>query len=83
VQFAKVPDEVICCIHDRLNETTNKYIDLDRFKSGDKVQITEGAFKGCSAIFKSYNSDERLVLLMNLIGQTQKLVMPKKSIVAA
>ena len=83
VQFAKVPDEVICCIHDRLNETTNKYIDLDRFKSGDKVQITEGAFTGCSAIFKSYDSDERLVLLMNLIGQTQKLVMPKKSIVAA
>ena len=83
VQFAKVPDEVICCIHDRLNETTNKYIDLDKFKSGDKVQITEGAFKDCDAIFNSYNSDERLVLLIKLIGQEQKLVLPNNSIVAA
>ena len=82
VQFAKVPDEVICCIHDRLNETTNKYIDLDRFKSGNKVQITEGAFTGCEAIFNCYDSDERLNVLMHLIGKQHKLVLQKESVVA-
>ena len=83
LQFAKVPDEVICCIKKRETKTTNKYIDLSRFKSGDKVRVTEGAFKGCEAIFNSYNADERLILLMKIIGQMQKVVLPKKSIVAA
>ena len=83
LQFAKVPDEVICCIKKRETKTTNKYIDLGRFKSGDKVRVTEGAFKGCEAIFNSYNADERLILLMKIIGQMQKVVLPKKSIVAA
>ena len=83
LQFAKVPDEVICCIKKRETKTANKYIDLGRFKSGDKVRVTEGAFKGCEAIFNSYNADERLILLMKIIGQMQKVVLPKKSIVAA
>lgn len=83
LQFAKVPDEVICCIKKRETKTANKYIDLGRFKSGDKVRVTEGAFKGCEAIFNSYNADERLILLMKIIGQMQKVVLPKNSIVAA
>ncbi len=83
LQFAKVPDEVICCIKKRETKTANKYIDLGRFKSGDKVRVTEGTFKGCEAIFNSYNADERLILLMKIIGQMQKVVLPKKSIVAA
>ena len=82
LQFAKVPDEVIDCIKDRHNQTVTKVIELESFQPGDKVQITEGVFTGCEAIFNSYNSDERLSLLMNLIGKQHRIVLPKKSVVA-
>ena len=82
LQFAKVPDDVIECIKERHNQTVDKVIELNSFKSGDKVHITEGTFKGCEAIFNSYDSDERLCLLMNLIGKEHKLILPKKSVVA-
>ena len=82
LQFAKVPDEVIDCIKDRHNQTVAKVVEFDRFKSGDKVQITEGAFTGCEAIFNCYDSDERLNVLMHLIGKQHKLVLQKESVVA-
>ena len=82
LQFAKVPNDVIDCIKERHNQTVDKIIELSNFKSGDKVQITEGAFEGCEAIFNSYNSDERICLLMNLIGKQHQIVLPKKSVVA-
>ena len=82
VQFAKVPDNVIECIKSRQHQTAEKVIELSNFKVGDKVQITEGAFTGCEAIFNCYNADERLILLMNLIGKQHELVLPKKSVVA-
>ena len=83
LQFAKVPESVIDCIQNRIEETTEKYIDLGRYKPGTKVQITDGSFKGCEAIFQSYNADERLILLMKIIGQEQEMVVPNKHVVAA
>jgi len=83
LQFAKVPENVIDCIQNRIEETKEKYIDLGRLKPGTKVQITDGSFKGCEAIFQSYNSDERLILLMKIIGQEQEMVVPNKHVVAA
>ena len=62
LQFAKAPESVIDCIQNRIEETREKYINLGRLKPGTEVQITEGSFKGCEAIFKSYNADERIIL---------------------
>ena len=83
LQFAKVPESVIDCIQNRIEETREKYINLGRLKPGTEVQITEGSFKGCEAIFKSYNADERIILLLKIIGQEQEMVVPNKHVVAA
>ena len=82
VQFAKVPDNVIEYIRERQQQTITKMIELSRFKAGDKVQITEGAFTGCEAIFNCYNADERLILLMNIIGNQHEFALPEKSVIA-
>jgi len=82
LQFAKVPESVIDCIQNRIDETREKYIDLWRLKPGTKVQITEGTFKGCEAIFNSYNADERIILLLKIIGQEQEIIVPNKHVVA-
>ena len=54
LNFAQVPDTVIEFL--KANQLINKekLTNLNKFKLGEKVQITDGVFKNCVAIFKSY-----------------------------
>ena len=78
LNFAKVPTSVIEFIKTNQHITTEKLINLNKFKPGDKVQISDGAFKNWMAIFKCYKSDERVILLMNLLGREQSLSVKKE-----
>ena len=80
--FAKVSISVIEFIKTHQHITTEKLINLNKFKPGDKVQISDGAFKNWVAIFKCYKTDERVLLLMNLLGHDQSLSFKKKSVIA-
>ena len=73
LNYAKIPNNIIEFIKTNQLNTAEKLKNLSKFKVGDKVQITEGVFKNCIAIFKSYKPDERVVLLMNLVGQQQNI----------
>ena len=79
LSYAKIPDNIIEFIKTNQLNTAEKLKNINKFKSGDKVQITDGVFKNCIAIFKSYKSDERVILLMNLLGQQQKLTIKQES----
>lgn len=78
LNFAKVSISVIEFIKTNQHITTEKLKNLNKLKSGDKVQISDGPFKNCVAIFKSYKPDERVILLMNLLGREQSLSIKKK-----
>ena len=82
LNFAKVPTSVIEFIRNNQHITTEKLINLNKFKPGDKVQICDGVFNNFVAIFKSYKSDERVILLMDLLGQEQSLSIKKESVIA-
>jgi transcriptional antiterminator RfaH len=79
LSYAKIPDNIIEFIKTNQLNTAEKLKNINKFKPGDKVQITDGVFKNCIAIFKSYKSDERVILLMNLLGQQQKLTIKQES----
>ena len=81
LNFAQVPDNVIEFIKANQLISKEKLKNLNKFKSGDKVQITDGAFKNCVAIFKSFKSDERVILLMNILGQQQAINIKQKSLI--
>jgi len=81
LNFAKVPTSVIKFIKTNQHITTEKLINLNQFKPGDKVQISDGVFKNYMAIFKSYKSDERIMLLMNLLGHEQSLSFKKEFVI--
>ena len=51
------------------------------FKPSDKVKISDGVFENLFAIFKCYESDERIILLMNFLGSEQSLSIKKKSVI--
>ena len=81
LNFAQVPDTVIKSL--KANELINKekFNNLNRLKSGDKIQITDGVFKNCVAIFKSSKPQERVVLLMNILGQQQSITIQQESVI--
>ena len=82
LNFAKVPTSVIKFIKTNQHITTEKLINLNKFKPGDKVQISDGVFNNFVAIFKCYKSDERVILLMNLLGNEQSLNFKKELVIA-
>jgi len=73
---AKVPDCLIKalqsqCIEDNIIDTTE-----DRpfvFEKGDEIEITEGSFRGLKAIIKEQVAEDRVLLLMTLLGREQEL----------
>ena len=82
LNFAKVPTSVIELIKTNQHITAEKLKDLNKFKPGDKVQICDGVFNNFVASFKSYKSDERVILLMDLLGLEQSFSFKKKSVIA-
>ena len=82
LNFAKVPISVIEFIKTNQHLTADKLKDLNKFKPGVKIQISDGVFKNWVAIFKCYKSDERVILLMNILGQEQSLSINKESVIA-
>ena len=81
LSYAKIPNRVIDFIKENELYTSNKIKKSNEFKPGDKIEITEGVFKNCVAIFKCFKSDERVILLMNLMGQQQTISVKKKSLI--
>ena len=82
LNFAKVSTSVIEFIITNQHITADKLINLNKFKPGDKVQISDGAFKNWVAIFKCYKPDERVILLINLLGREQSLSIQKELVIA-
>ena len=75
-----IPDHMIEFIKANHLNTEGRLLNIDKFKAGDKVQILDGVFKNCIAIFESFQPDERVILLMNLLGQPQNLTIKQESL---
>jgi transcriptional antiterminator RfaH len=80
--FAKTQNNIIEFIRSNQDLTYEKIIELDKFKSGDKIQITEGVFKNLIGIFQCYKADDRVMLLLKLLGNEQVLSFEKNKVIA-
>ena len=81
LSYAKISDNIVEFIRTNEQFTLEKIKNLNSFHRGDQVQITEGVFKNYIAIFESFKSDERVILLLNLMGQQQTISVTKKSLI--
>ena len=81
LNYGQVPDTVIEFLKANQLISKEKLENLNKFKPGDKVQITDGVFKNCVAIFESFKSDERVILLMNILGQQQAIAIKQESVI--
>lgn len=53
---------------------------LLNFNSGDKVEISEGPFKGLQAIYKAKDGLERSILLVKMLGQENEVAIENHAI---
>jgi len=82
LSFAKVPDQIISMIKIQQQQTIEKMIDICSHQKGDYLEIQTGAFKGQQAIFQNYSAQNRVVVLLKLIGQQQEIELMEKEVVA-
>ena len=82
LKFAIVPNQIINMITIQQQQTIEKMIDICSHQKGDLVEIQSGVFKGQQAIFQNYNSNDRVSVLLKLIGQQQQVEFLEKEVVA-
>ncbi len=82
LSFAKVPNKIINMIKIQQQQTIEKLINICSHQKGDLIEIQSGAFKGQQAIFKNYNANDRVIVLLKLIGQQQEVELLEKEVVA-
>ena len=70
---AKISSAVIDEIRSREDDLCNKAIDLDRFQSGQSVRIDKGPFSGLEAVFANYSGEQRVIILLDLLGKQTSL----------
>lgn len=73
---AKVPGSLIeglrsQCVRDNIIDTTEEKPFV--FEKGDEIEITEGSFRGITAIIKEQVAEDRVLLLLTLLGKEQEL----------
>jgi transcriptional antiterminator RfaH len=49
-------------------------------KAGDRVRIEEGAFAGLEAVFTLPKGEDRVQVLIDILGGTQRIVLDKEAI---
>ncbi len=80
---ASVPDQVIAAIRGREDESGVVRLVPKGLKPGDQVRVREGAFADCSALLKEICGQERVILLLDLMGRSVRVNVPLESIAAA
>jgi transcriptional antiterminator RfaH len=78
-----IPTELIFEIQNR--EDPQGIVSLNRnlnLKKGDEVNIVAGTFNEHSGIFECQNDDERIVILLNLMGRDVRVRLPSSAISA-
>lgn len=73
---ARVPDDLINGLMARDDETGIQNLATPEFKSGDRVRIVEGPMAGYEAIFKARGSQERVMVLLDVVGKVTRVGLP-------
>jgi transcriptional antiterminator RfaH len=54
-----------------------------RFLAGDRVRVVEGAFADCLGLFEGMRDDERVTVLLDLLGRKVRVMIDELSVAAA
>lgn len=64
-----VPDDLIATLHAREDSEGIQDLPLHTFEEGQKVRIEDGPFMGYEGIFLAQTSQERVMILLDIVGK--------------
>lgn len=70
---AVVSESLISFLMLQENPDTGFYDEESKFKSGNNVRITDGSLAGYEGIFKAESGEERVVILLNVMGNQSEV----------
>lgn len=73
----QVPKELISAFKDNEDERGFQHSSVKDFKTGDRVQIIDGAMAGYEGVFEGETSKERVTILLNVAGQHTRVSMTR------
>jgi transcription antitermination factor NusG len=83
IEPLEIQNALICDLKNRCCKQIENQSDLSRevsasrqavFNQGQKVEITSGLFKDYQAIFKQFDGEARVIIILNLLNQQQELL---------
>jgi len=81
---AVVPDKIVEAIRER--EDDQGFVRLDeppRFQEGEKIRVLDGVFSSCIGLFEGMVDEERVAVLLDLLGRRVRLILEPESVTAA
>lgn len=80
LKAAKIDSTVINEIRAREDDLSDRAIDLDRFQNGQSVRIDKGPFNGLEGVFANYSGEQRVIILLDLLGKHTSLTLNANNI---
>jgi len=74
-----VPETLIEQLQQRTDPATTELVS-ELPQSGDYLEVIEGPFKGLNAVFSQIDGDQRAVVLINILNQQVKALLPFSSL---
>ena len=79
-----VPDAIVEALRASEDAQTGLQATPTReFKAGEAVAITAGPFEGLQGIFENNSGEERVAILLDVLGQARRVVLARANIAAA
>jgi transcriptional antiterminator RfaH len=76
---ATVSDRLISQLQDRVNLNEDTMI-TDLPEKGEHLTILDGSFRGLNAIFSQIDGDSRAIVLITILSQKVKTILPLRSL---
>jgi transcriptional antiterminator RfaH len=76
---ATVSDRLISQLQDRVNLNEDTMI-TDLPEKGEQLTILDGSFRGLNAIFSQIDGDSRAIVLITILSQKVKTILPLRSL---
>lgn len=82
-QPAIIEQEVINVIQEQEQHTVGQAVDHPNWQQGDRVEIIDGPFAGLNGIFEKESNEERVIILLEMLGRKTQVAVNSGAVISA
>lgn len=77
---ARISDQLVDNIRKREGTDGLHRLPVEVFSSGDRIRLVKGSFADCEAIFCEQRAENRVIILLDMIGKQNRVEVPTDNI---